>query len=408
MKNNWKIVKIPDILSFQEGPGVRKHQFTTEGVKLLNVGNINDGQINLSKTKIYISEKEAFGKYKHFLVDDGDLVIASSGIVVDNFHNKIAFIRKEHLPLCMNTSTIRFKVINKKIIDITYFKYFLKTKYFSDQLQRLITGSAQLNFGPSHLKKIDLLLPPLEDQKYIVKVLDQADSVRQKRKKVIKLLDDYIESVFLEMFGDLYKNDKSWTYVNLGDLISTLTDYHANGSYQILRKNVTLLSEPDYALMVRTTDLENNNFVNDVKYIDQHAYNFLDKSKVFGGEIIINKIGSAGKVYLMPKLNRPVSLGMNAFLLRFNKKVDAMFMYYLLTSNYGESIIQKKVQGAVTKTIRKDAIRSLQIPLISIDLQNKFLEIVYKTESLKQKMMRQSQQLDIQFQALMQKSFALA
>ena len=218
MKKNWKIVKIPEVLFFQEGPGVRKNQFSTSGVKLLNVGNINEGRINLSKTKIYISEEEAFGKYKHFLIDEGDLVIASSGIVVDNFYNKIAFIEKEHLPLCMNTSIIRFKALDEKVIDLHYFKFFLKTKFFSNQLQKLITGSAQLNFGPSHLKKIDLILPPLEDQKRIVKILDAADALHQKRKQAITLLDDYLKSVFLDMFGDPIKNLKGWEKEKLGKL----------------------------------------------------------------------------------------------------------------------------------------------------------------------------------------------
>ena len=73
---SWESVKIPDVLFFQEGPGVRNTQFTNHGVKLLNVGNINFGNLNLDATKIYISDEEAYGKYKHFLVDEGDLLIA--------------------------------------------------------------------------------------------------------------------------------------------------------------------------------------------------------------------------------------------------------------------------------------------------------------------------------------------
>ena len=78
-------------LFFQEGPGVRKWQFTDKGIKLLNVGNINGGKVDLSATDKHLSIEEATGKYAHFLVDEGDLLIACSGIVVDNFHNKIAF-----------------------------------------------------------------------------------------------------------------------------------------------------------------------------------------------------------------------------------------------------------------------------------------------------------------------------
>lgn len=105
-------VKISDVLFFQEGPGVRNTQYTTEGVKLLNVANLVDGRVDLSTSDRYISTEEAYGKYKHFLCDDGDFVVASSGIKVEYIDKKMGFIDETMLPLCMNTSTVRFKVIN--------------------------------------------------------------------------------------------------------------------------------------------------------------------------------------------------------------------------------------------------------------------------------------------------------
>ncbi|RVT47661.1 restriction endonuclease subunit S, partial [Acinetobacter indicus] len=104
--------------------------------------------------------------------------------------------------------------------------------------------------------------------------------------------------------------------VRLGDLIEVLTDYHANGAYKKLKENVELLDDEDYALMVRTTNFENNDFNDSVKYINEHAYNFLEKSKVYPNDLIMNKIANAGSIYLMPDLQRPVSLAMNLFLIR--------------------------------------------------------------------------------------------
>src|SRR3989338_3859931 len=115
----------------------------------------------------------------------------------------------------------------------------------------------------------------------------------------MRLDAEYYRPVFLQA-NNLCK---AKTYTTLGELISLLTDYHANGGYETLRDNVQMSDTPDYALMVRTTDLQNGNYDNDVKYISEDAYNFLKKSQIFGGEIIINKIGSAGKPYLMPFLN---------------------------------------------------------------------------------------------------------
>ncbi|MBE6421504.1 MAG: hypothetical protein E7027_05180 [Elusimicrobium sp.] len=175
--SNYKICDLNKVVWFQEGPGVRKNQFRTSGVKLLNVGNICDRKLVLDKTSIYISEEEAYGKYKHFLVDEGDLLIASSGIKVEYFDKKITFAEKKHLPLCMNTSTIRFKVIDKDVLDINYFRYFLTSKYFTRQIQFHITGSAQLNFGPSHLNKMKIILPLISEQRRIAERLDKVQKL---------------------------------------------------------------------------------------------------------------------------------------------------------------------------------------------------------------------------------------
>src|SRR5690554_8051375 len=128
MNDMKKWENISDYLFFQEGPGVRNHQYTSDGVKLLNVANLVNGRVDLSTSERYISSHEAYGKYKHFLADEGDLIIASSGIKVDYFDKKMGFIRKEHLPICMNTSTIRFKSIDKSKLDINYFMYYLKSQ----------------------------------------------------------------------------------------------------------------------------------------------------------------------------------------------------------------------------------------------------------------------------------------
>lgn len=199
----------------------------------------------------------------------------------------------------------------------------------------------------------------------------------------ITLLEQLIKSLFTRMFGDIKTNDKNWEIKKFNEVISILTDYHANGSYKILKNNVELLDFKDYALMVRTTDLENNNFIQGVKYINEKAYNFLKKTKIFGGEIIINKIGSAGNVYLMPLLNRPVSLGMNQFMIRLKKEYNNIFYYKLLVTEYYANVIKNNVQGAVTKTITKDAIKNIDMIVPPIELQNKFAKRVEKIEKLK-------------------------
>ena len=174
LPSDWAVRKLSDFFWFQEGPGVQTQQFTSSGVKLFNGSNIQAGFITLANTSRFISDEEAYGRYKHFLADEGDLVIASSGIAVDKFDEKIAFLAAEHLPICMNTSTIRFKSIDKNT-DIRFLRYFMMNALFKNQIRRQITGSAQLNFGPTHLKKCIVALPPIDEQKEIARCLTSVE-----------------------------------------------------------------------------------------------------------------------------------------------------------------------------------------------------------------------------------------
>ena len=171
----WKVRYLDDVSWFQEGPGVRAWQFTASGMKLLNGTNIVRGVLNLDSTNRYISEAEAKGAYSHFLADEGDIVIASSGITVEKFHEKVAFVTKVDLPFCMNTSTIRFKT-NQGILAPAFLFHILTSDMFKRAIGGQATGSAQLNFGPSHIAKVQVVLPEYGEQTVIATILSDMDT----------------------------------------------------------------------------------------------------------------------------------------------------------------------------------------------------------------------------------------
>ena len=213
-------IKIDEVLFFQEGPGVRNTQYTSAGVKLLNVANLVDGKVDLSTSDRYISEEEAYGKYKHFLCDEGDFIVASSGIKVEYIDKKMGFIEKSMLPLCMNTSTIRFKVKNPDILRIRYFMYYLKSQHFKSQLARYITGSAQLNYGPSHLKKMVMPLASIDKQDEIVEKLDCLQNAINIREQQLAKLDELVKSRFVEL-----TEMAPTTPTRMGDIATYLNGY---------------------------------------------------------------------------------------------------------------------------------------------------------------------------------------
>ncbi|MFS1440865.1 restriction endonuclease subunit S [Vibrio sp. 10N.286.46.E10] len=177
--NGWERKKLPDFAWFQEGPGLRKWQFTDSGCKVINITNIVNGYLDLSKTERHITEEELNDKYKHFLCDADDIVIASSG----NSYCKHGIVRKQDLPLVMNTSVIRFKPLEN--CDYEFLNQFLKSQDLKKQIDVLITGGAQPNFGPAHLKQVELDLPPLPEQRKIAKILSTWDKAISTTEKLL-------------------------------------------------------------------------------------------------------------------------------------------------------------------------------------------------------------------------------
>ncbi len=76
----WPLQPLPEVIFFQEGPGLRKWQWTEDGMKVINVTNIlGDGRVDTNNTSRFISLTEFGEKYSHFAVENGDIVVASSG-----------------------------------------------------------------------------------------------------------------------------------------------------------------------------------------------------------------------------------------------------------------------------------------------------------------------------------------
>lgn len=401
----WNKTPLKDVVFFQEGPGVRKSQYTTNGVKLLNVRNIVDGSLILDNTETFISKEEASGRYKHFLCDEGDLLIASSGIKVDNFDKKVTFIEKKHLPLCMNTSTIRFKTLDKNILNIKFLAYFLKSEYFKKQVRFYITGSAQLNFGPSHLNKMNIIYPNMPEQEVIVAKLDKANEIRDKKIKANEKLDELIKSQFIYLFGDPGANINKYPIVTINDIVENISDIGSNGSNELVAKNLVMSDSEDYAYMIRTLNFNQKNILDNMKYISKKTYNFFKKSQIFGNEIIMCKIGSAGKFWLMPILDKPVSLGLNQFFIRFKEDANRVFIFYCLNTSYCLNEINNRIGGAVTKSITKGAIRTIPVLLPPLEQQNQFAKFVEKIEEQKSKNEVVIQKMTDLINSIMQQEF---
>lgn len=190
-------VPLQDVAFFQEGPGLRTHQWTADGMKVINVTNIiGDGSIDVTNTDKYIALDEFETRYAHFAVEEGDIVVASSG----NTYGKVGRIRTEHLPLMMNTSVIRFHCGDKTRLDAGFLYSWLRSPEFINQMEGFVTGGAQPNFGPTHLKQMSITLPEIHLQKSIADILSAYDDLIENNRRRMALLEDAARQLYREWF----------------------------------------------------------------------------------------------------------------------------------------------------------------------------------------------------------------
>ena len=159
---------------------------------------------------------------------------------------------------------------------------------------------------------------------------------------------------------------EDWKVARLKDVIAVLTDYTANGSFGDLAKNVQYHDYEDYARLIRLTDLREQ-LKNTGVYVSEISYEYLAKSKLYGGEILVANVGAyAGLFCEMPESNMPSTLGPNMFLIRTNDKMYQHFLFYLgNTSLVWEQLRQKSISSAQPKLNKAD-IKTTYIVLPSV------------------------------------------
>lgn len=140
----------------------------------------------------------------------------------------------------INGNAMALDSLDTERVDIMFLYYFLKQRGFQD----VISGSAQPQITGQGLNKIEVPLPPLEEQKRIAAILDKADAIRQKRQQAIALADDFLRSVFLDMFGDPVTNPKGVDKKPLGKVFKlssgnglTAKEMDADGRYPVYGGN---------------------------------------------------------------------------------------------------------------------------------------------------------------------------
>ena len=349
------------------GIGASAVDYSDELYTYLRITDINDdGTLNKNDLKS-VDDVDA----KNYLLNENDVVFARTG----NSTGKAYYYDKMDGELVYAGFLIKFSLDSSKI-NPKFMKYYVLSKDYKGWVNSMCTGSTRPNINAKMYGNMELILPPREQQDFLVNILGEIDNKIEINKRINKNLDDILDSIFKENFIKEFDNDNNdWKIKNIGELPLIITDYVANGSFASLKENVTILDYEEYAYFIRNTDLKSKSFQ---KFVNKHSYDFLKKSSLFGNEVIISNVGDVGSVFLCPFLDKPMTLGNNMILVK--SRDDAInlnfYLFLLFRSNYGQYLISTITAGSVQSKFNKTEFKSLELTMPNDELIIKFNNLV--------------------------------
>jgi type I restriction enzyme S subunit len=269
--------------------------------------------------------------------------------------------------------TLFYTKINENKIIPKYLYFKLKTI----NLENMDVGSAVPSLTTAVLNQIEIVIPKdIEEQKSIAYILTAFDDKIELLQSQNKTLEEMAQTIFVEWFGKYSIEDElpdGWRVGKLGDFNAVIADFVANGSFASLKENVTLYDYEEYALFMRNTDLKSG-FAQKT-YVDKQAYEFLSKTKLYGGEIIISNVGDVGSVHFCPYFDIPMTLGNNVIML---KSEFQFYFYTMFNSKIGQHLISSITGGSAQPKFNKTDFRNMGMIIPSEEILIKFENVASK------------------------------
>jgi type I restriction enzyme S subunit len=280
------------------------------------------------------------------------------------------------------------------LLDKNYLWHFIGSN--KQQLSSLGTGSTFKQINSSHIREFEIPLPPLAEQKRIAAILDKADGIRRKRQQATQLADEFLRTVFLDMFGDPNSNLKEWDLTTLGDLIEFAKDGpHVSPRYS--ESGIPFLS---------TRHIKSTGVVwEDLKYVShEEADLHWKKCKPQKGDILYTKGGTTG-IACPVSFEKDFAVWVHVALVRPKASlVNYIWLTHMLNTKYCYEQSQKLTRGATNKDLGLKRMVDIKMFAPPIEEQVKFVNLKNKVLKLLSKF-DDSYAFNF-FESLSQKAFA--
>jgi len=375
INQNWKEFELGEIgaLTMGQSPKGDTYNDHGKGLPLLN------GAADFKKGKI---KPKQFSSNPLRKAEKGDLLfciratIGKTTVSDDNY--------------CLGRGVAGLKPLVGKV-SVRYLLKILDSKLIKMGTQ----GSTIKGLRKEDIQKIKIPLPvfkdgtpDLEKQKQIVAILEKAEGLKDKRRGLDELFDEYLKSVFYEMFGDPFKNKNNFVIKPLkkiADFINGRAFKPSEWSNEGLK-------------IIRIQNLNNS----------QAKFNYFsgkveEKNIVTTGDLLFSWSGTPGTSFgvFIWRGERAV-LNQHIFNVRIREKVDKIYFQYFLNSK----LISKSHGGVGLQHITKYEVDKVKFTLPPLSFQEKFASIVSQVEKIKDKLKVEKNDADELFNALIQKAFS--
>ena len=167
-------------------------------------------------------------------------------------------------------------------------------KWSVPRLQDMGRGATFKEISKAIVQGFQIPLPPLEEQKRIAGILDEADRVRKKTQALIDKYDELAQSLFLDMFGDPVTNPKGWEVVQLGEKLD------AKGGKR-LPKGADYSVSPTEWPYLRVADMRVNAVeLSELKFLTEEVQSKISRYTISKDDVFISIAGTIGVAGWIP------------------------------------------------------------------------------------------------------------
>lgn len=288
--------------------------------------------------------------------------------------------------------------VDDEKLNMKYLYFFLDN--YVEVLRKNSIGGVIKYIKLGNLTEAELQLPSIVKQRRIVSILEKAKKLIDKRKEQIQACDELIKSQFIEMFGNFVYEKDRWDICEIGDVAQSIDPQPSHRTPPVCVNGIPYIGIADCNYEAGCIDFDKARKVSE-NVLGEHRKRY----SITQGDFIIGKIGTIGKPFLIPE-EQEYTLSANTVLIRPNsQKVNPSFLFTLFQSEYMDRIIDGEKKSTSQPAFGIQKVRKIEIPLPPIQLQNEFAQFVQQTNKLKFGMEKSLQELQDNFDSLMQRAF---